>query len=262
MRPARLTIRTPKSITYKMPCYAIAPAHRRNIHIHPIFGPQAISFSPRYSAPFFRGLEEDFAQFYSFFKEVDQSLSAAKKSFQPRFDIKEESDKFILHGELPGVQPEHLQVEFVDQNTLVVKGKVVRQESHGTPPAETAQEEPKDVTMDGALSDAHSESSTNYHKASVEDENDNAAETTSTTPAAEDQITKAPTQEAAKKSETPQPHYWVSERTVGEFQRAFRFPGKVNQDQVKAALKDGILTVSVPKLAAQDHRRKIAIQGE
>ena len=244
-----------------MPCYAFAPAPRRNIQLHPFFGPQATSFSPRYSAPFLRGFEEQLAQFDSFFQEVDQSLSVAKKSFQPRFDIQEESDKFVLQGELPGVQPEHLQVEFVDQNTLVIKGKVVRQESHGTPPIEKPQEEVKDVSLSGALPDTQSESDINYHKASVEDENDPAAEST-TTPAAEEQITKAPSQEVTKESPAPQTHYWVSERTIGEFQRAFKFPGKVNQDQVKAALKNGILTVSVPKLAEQDHRRKIAIQGE
>lgn len=245
-----------------MPCYAFTPAHRQNIHIHPIFGSQAISNFPRYTAPFFRGLEEELGQFDSFFKDVAQSLSAKKQTFQPRFDIKEESDKFILHGELPGVQPEHLQVEFVDQNTLVIKGKVVRQESHGTPPVEKPQEEAKDVTMSGASSDSHSESSANYHKASVEEEKDDAAESASTTSVAEEQITKAPSREITKEKDASQDHYWVSERTIGEFQREFRFPGKVDQDQVKAALKDGILTVSVPKLAEQDHRRKIAIQGE
>lgn len=58
---------------------------------------------------------------------------------------------------------------------------------------------------------------------------------------------------------TEKPRYWVSERSVGEFQRTFSFPTRVNQDNVKANLKDGILSVVVPK-AAPPSSKKIAIQ--
>ena len=268
MRSTRLAYRTPRSTTYKMPCYSVVPVYRRNVHHNPFFGPQSISVFPRFASPFLRSLEDDLAQFDSFFKEINETV-AAKKSFQPRFDIKEESDKFILNGELPGVQAEHLQVEFVDRNTLVVKGKVVRQETHGTPPAEKAQETQGDVTMSGAqpegqldvISDTQSEHS-NYHKASVEDERAETTEETNTiTSPAENQVAKSTPQEVTKPAEQPQPHYWVSERTVGEFSRAFKFPGKVNQDEVKAGLKDGILTVTIAKQIEGDHRRKIDIQG-
>ncbi|KKK14412.1 heat shock protein [Aspergillus rambellii] len=55
------------------------------------------------------------------------------------------------------------------------------------------------------------------------------------------------------------PRFWVSERSVGEFQRTFNFPTRVNQDNVKANLKNGILSVSVPKAAAPS-LKKITIQ--
>ena len=268
MRPTRLAYRTPRSATYKMPCYSVVPVYRRNVHHNPFFGPQSISVFPRFASPFLRSLEDDLAQFDSFFKEINETV-AATKSFQPRFDIKEESDKFILNGELPGVQAENLQVEFVDRNTLVVKGKVVRHETHGTPAAEKAQKTQEDFTMSGAqqedqaevTSDTQSEHS-NYHKASVEDEGaETTQESKTTAQAAEDQVSKSTPQETTKPAEQPQPHYLASERTVGEFSRAFRFPGKVNQDNVKASLKDGILTVTIAKQAEVDHRRKIDIQG-
>lgn len=53
-----------------------------------------------------------------------------------------------------------------------------------------------------------------------------------------------------KKKEKEKHKYWVSERTVGEFQRVFTFPNRVDQDNVKASLKNGILSVVVPKATA------------
>ena len=84
-----------------MPCYSVSPAYRRNIvHYNPAFFQpvqHTYNFVPRFApapASFFRNFEEDLAQFDDFFKEVDASLAAAAKktkSFQPRFDIKEET---------------------------------------------------------------------------------------------------------------------------------------------------------------------------
>ena len=51
------------------------------------------------------------------------------------------------------------------------------------------------------------------------------------------------------------PKYWVSERSVGEFHRAFSFPSRVNQDEVKASLKNGILNVVVPKAPSYKAKR-------
>ena len=55
--------------------------------------------------------------------------------------------------------------------------------------------------------------------------------------------------------------YWATERSVGEFSRTFSFPGRVNQDQVKANLKNGILTVTIPKATAPTSKR-ITVEAE
>ncbi|KAJ5106078.1 hypothetical protein NUU61_003425 [Penicillium alfredii] len=52
------------------------------------------------------------------------------------------------------------------------------------------------------------------------------------------------------KDAQPAHHFWASERSVGEFQRTFSFPARVDQDAVKASLKNGILSVLVPKTTA------------
>lgn len=53
--------------------------------------------------------------------------------------------------------------------------------------------------------------------------------------------------------------FWVLERSVGEFSRSFGFPVPVDQDAVKASLKNGILSIVVPKSKKQESR-KITIQ--
>ncbi|CAD6500185.1 BgTH12-04288 [Blumeria graminis f. sp. triticale] len=67
---------------------------------------------------------------------------------------------------------------------------------------------------------------------------------------------------SVKKSEdsnTSREKFWVMERSIGEFSRSFEFPVPVNQDSVKAWMKDGILSVMIPKSKKQENR-KISIQ--
>lgn len=49
--------------------------------------------------------------------------------------------------------------------------------------------------------------------------------------------------------------YWVNERSVGEFHRTFAFPSRVDQDKVKASLKEGILSVVVPKTTSSGTKK-------
>jgi HSP20 family protein len=51
------------------------------------------------------------------------------------------------------------------------------------------------------------------------------------------------------------PKRWVMERTSGSFARSFIFPERVDQDSVRASLKDGVLTVRVPKLPAREGKK-------
>lgn len=53
--------------------------------------------------------------------------------------------------------------------------------------------------------------------------------------------------------------FWASERATGEFQRTFSFPTRVDQDAVKANLKNGILSVLVPKATASP-TKKITVE--
>jgi HSP20 family protein len=59
-----------------------------------------------------------------------------------------------------------------------------------------------------------------------------------------------------KEKKTPRMH--VYERTYGLFERAFALPQSVDLEKVKAEFENGVLTITVPKLA-QEKGRKLQI---
>ncbi|KAH6612069.1 HSP20-like chaperone [Boeremia exigua] len=84
------------------------------------------------------------------------------------------------------------------------------------------------------------------HQPRVEDE---AAESANK----DTQVAKQSEQQLAKGESKHR--YWVSERSVGSFHRSFAFPARVDQDAVKASLKNGILSITVPKATAPQSRK-------
>ncbi|CEL08117.1 Putative 30 kDa heat shock protein [Aspergillus calidoustus] len=160
-----------------------------------------------------------------------QGQHTSVRSFAPRFDVRETKDAYLLDGELPGIAQKDIDIEFTDPQTLVVKGRSER-EYHSSNVGENT-----------------SSSSTPAAEKQPQVEDAPEGEGTVVRTSGEKQVAK----------HTEKPRYWVSERSVGEFQRTFSFPSRVDQDAVKASLKDGILSVLVPK-AAPPSSKKIAIQ--
>lgn len=162
-----------------------------------------------------------------------QRSSHSVRSFSPKFDVKEDASSYELHGELPGIEQKNVDIEFVDNNTLVIKGRTERE-----------------YTSSNNENDKGGKAA---HNPTVEDEEADGKPST--------QVAKSGKNEGAVQKHKDQPayRYWVSERSVGEFQRTFSFPGKVDRDAVKASLKNGILTVVVPKVKKEAESRKIVI---
>ena len=64
------------------------------------------------------------------------------------------------------------------------------------------------------------------------------------------------------KRETPSEKHWAvhrQERPSGEFSRTIAFPAEIDADRVQAALKDGVLRVTLPK-APTAKPRKIEVK--
>lgn len=54
--------------------------------------------------------------------------------------------------------------------------------------------------------------------------------------------------------------WYFSERQFGSFSRSFRLPSDADADGVKAEIKDGVLTVTVPKKALPKPTARVPIQ--
>ncbi|KAK4548818.1 hypothetical protein LTR36_008591 [Oleoguttula mirabilis] len=179
------------------------------------------------------------------------SLASTLRSFQPKFDVKENKDSYELHGELPGIDQKNVSIEFTDPQTLSIRGRTEHVREEGQRPAGLieGQTEQAKITEGGEKE--------SYHKASVEDENTNPDAQKSAEASTESgESTEVAQQDEQRQQPKSDGHkYWLSERSVGEFARQFAFPERVDQENVKASMKNGVLSILVPKAAAPQSRR-------
>lgn len=171
----------------------------------------------------------------------------------PRFDVRERNAAFELQGELPGLQQEDVTIEFVDRHTLVIRGRVEREETvtnmkDGEGFAQlSGRDQSVDASADGVQDgDKPATTAVNAEKVDAGIDGNNGL----------DEGKKTEESEDGEKYK-----YWVSERVVGGFERHFKFPSDVDQEAVKASLKNGILSVMVPKIVKRQ-KKTIVVQGE
>jgi HSP20 family molecular chaperone IbpA len=172
--------------------------------------PRVSSFGPVSAHPFRQEFSPFFNLFNDTFNELQKISSTTERSFTPRFDVKESKDAYTLDGELPGIDQKDITIEFTDEQTLTIKGHSEQFKEVGQPP-----------------------------KAGESAQEKKGKPSEVTTPAKSE----------VAKDEASQHTYWVSERVVGEFSRSFNFPSRVDHDNIKASLKNGVLTIVVPKLS-------------
>lgn len=196
------------------------------------------AFSPFVSEPSFTPLFRLLDEFDNYSGTRRNDGSTSLKAFQPKFDVKEAENTYELHGELPGIDQKDVNIEFVDQQTLNIRGRTERSYEKGTRPSSFI----GGGESSGAITEGNE--TKHDHTATVEDED--APQATST------EVSKV------KENKEPESKYWVSERSVGEFSRTFSFPARIDQDAVKASMKNGILSIIVPK-AKKAEGRKITI---
>lgn len=226
------------------------PTVHRVCKVSPTPTTRNMSLFPRFVqsefAPMFRLLDDYSAHVAN--SRGGAAFGNSLRSFNPRFDVKETTEGYTLEGELPGVEQKDVTVEWTDHNTLQIKGRSEHSREEGTRPSaiESAPEKAQITDTD---------SNGSYHKATVEDEagavesSSTAEATPATTPAASEAT------ETEQSKQTNASKWWVSERSVGEFSRTFSFPNRVDQEHVKASLKNGILSIVVPKASAPETRR-------
>ncbi|KAJ5818308.1 30 kDa heat shock protein [Penicillium riverlandense] len=163
------------------------------------------------------------------------STTTTQPTFTPAFDVRELDSGYYLDGELPGVVQSNIDIEFSDPQTLVIKGRTEREYAESTTTNSN-----KDIKSTSPAS--------RWRQPTVQNEDEDEAAQSNTD---SDTTTTA---EPASNHDSPY-HYWVSERSIGNFQRTFTFPTRVDQDAVRANLKNGVLSVFVPKEAAPQTKK-------
>jgi HSP20 family molecular chaperone IbpA len=179
----------------------------------------------------------EFAPIFRLLDDYDAHRSSSSRSipsFQPRFDVREFKEYYELHGELPGVEQKDINIEFSDAHTISISGRSVRESTTGN------------------RSDRVSEIKDNgSRQPTVEDESDEKGQKGQEVAVSNNET------KVSKKGDGPK--FWVSERTVGEFHRSFNFPVRVDEDAVKATMRNGVLNIKVPK-SSQTKGRRINIE--
>jgi HSP20 family protein len=194
-----------------------------------------MSLFPRFTqefAPIFRLFDEYDRRAFG---DIDRQLKSVRSSvFTPKFDVKETKEGYELHGELPGVEQKNINIEWTDNNTLTISGRHEHVREEGQRPQGFIENGQEQKNLE--------------HQPTVEDE-------PTQTEGKSSEIAKSSEQQVSKQDDKPKSRYWVSERSVGEFHRSFAFPSRVDQDAVKASLKNGILSIAIPKAQAPQSRK-------
>jgi HSP20 family molecular chaperone IbpA len=167
------------------------------------------------------------------FNELQKISNDNQTTFSPKFDVKESKTNYVLEGEMPGVDQKDVTIEWSDENTITIKGRTERYYESGDKPSSTA-----------------AEAQTQKTDTQPAESNGKSKEMTTTQQSSTD----------VAKTNTDGHHYWVSERTVGSFARSFSFPVAVDHDAIKASLKNGILSITVPKTEKKPTSKRIAIE--
>jgi HSP20 family molecular chaperone IbpA len=262
--------------TFLMPRVAFAPAY-----CAPSRGYYRRSYAPapRLSLdPFLSLVDETLNQL----QREAQRQARQHRTFNAHFNVQEHGDQYLVQGQVPGFEQEDFDVEFTDEHTLKISGSTeqrAHRQTEAQPELEkTEVEQPTSETAQPTeqAADSHSEtSSVKSYQATVEDDYEDLGaetETVSSAPSSsakgkekvseepkEPQAAVVPSQSAENatvpQQQQPENHNWSSERFHGSFTRTFRFPVRIDTANVRASLKNGILSITVPKASAPQIRR-------
>ncbi|KAL3469512.1 HSP20-like chaperone [Aspergillus californicus] len=61
-------------------------------------------------------------------------------------------------------------------------------------------------------------------------------------------------------SEDPEQSWWCSERAMGDFRRSFSLPTPVDREHITATMKDGVISITVPKTGESSTSKRIDIK--
>ncbi|KAI8934284.1 hypothetical protein NX059_009024 [Plenodomus lindquistii] len=216
-----------------------------------------------------------------------QKQQQRKQALRARFAVNQTEQGWQVDGDIQGFNQENINIEVADEHTLTITGNTKWQSAdlqQSEPAVLAAPEEPQQQTeVEGteastaAAPDSDTESHKSYQPTVEDDYEDLGAETSSlistpseasspatpaepkgkekaveTTTPTETTVAQQPQSEATAPQEQQTEK---EERVHGAFQRTFRFPERVDADNVKASFKEGVLKITVPRAFIPQSRR-------
>ena len=167
--------------------------------------------------------------------------------FHPKFDVRETPLTYELHGEFPGVSQREISIIFTENDTLTISGTSERTYEVGPrrlslgaaaapkpfiPPIQSDSSPAAEVKTEGEVKGEEGRGESGG-KGKGNEEKRTAQ-----------QILEGNLWEIENGGK-----YWVSEREVGVFKRVFSFPVKLLHDEVTATMRNGVLSIVVPKVS-------------
>ncbi|KAF2441610.1 HSP20-like chaperone [Karstenula rhodostoma CBS 690.94] len=227
-------------------------------------------------------------------REAHRQRQQRKRIVRAHFNVHEHHGGYQVDAEIPGFEQEHLEIEVTDDNTLRLSGNTERKaesqpqstetpaieaEAHNEVVGGATLNEPEETTASGAATPTHSDTdSLKSYQATVEDDfEDLGAETSSTISAHTD--SEPPKEPKGKEKAVEEPPTTNTETAVqqqpqpetpaqqqqqeeqeewrfhGSFERTFRFPERIDAANVTASLRNGLLSITVPKAKAPEAKR-------
>lgn len=152
-------------------------------------------------------------------------------------DLKESKSQYELVAELPGVNKEDVNIEVKDDRTLIITGKMGHEDA----------------------SEGDANMSSFGDQAQAKDQGDEAAtapqidESDGVVPSGAERMQRDKASQQMKLSVSKAEagdleRYWNSERILASFQRSITFPSPFQTDKIQARLKNGLLSVTLPKV--------------
>ncbi|KAF2742004.1 HSP20-like chaperone [Sporormia fimetaria CBS 119925] len=216
----------------------------------------------------------------SLFNELNREVCRAshqqrqqrKRVFCATFDVKEHKEQYEIQGDVPGFEQENISIELTDDRTLKVSGDTEQKFESASelqieePEAEKMDVEATDSDASAPATPAESDTESRHsYQATVEDDFEDLSAEASPAPAEpkgkekavenEAAVQKQPQPEAPVQQQEPETREWLSERVRGSFERTFEFPERIDMANVTASLKNGVLSISVPKAPAFEKKR-------
>ncbi|KAJ1332601.1 hypothetical protein BSLG_008230 [Batrachochytrium salamandrivorans] len=189
-----------------------------------------------YSHPFSR----HFPVFPSLMFNPDPFTSSMQQQLRyPLMDVHETEQAYVVSAEVPGVPRNSLNCEVVHGDTLVISGKFIAGADKGA--SEVAPDN-VNVGSDNAAagSDSITDTDHNQDRASAGE-----IETTA---------------EKGGKAVLDNATMHTNERVYGSFRRSISFASRIDAAKLKATLKDGVLTVQIPKDADTSESVSICVE--